>query len=145
MNSVYGDRLLTCRIAPFGHPRIKARLQLPEAFRSLPRPSSAPSAKAFTLCSCSLDHYAILWFSFSAIVVSLPNISISKTILLLSQLLSLFNFQCAGGHSPQTLPRPSPSVAEHLCRSFASGLTHLGFAASPLLIPRDPGSRLPRR
>ena len=84
MNSVYGDRLLTCRIAPFGHPRIKARLQLPEAFRSLPRPSSAPSAKAFTLCSCSLDHYAILWFSFSAIVVSLPNISISKTILLIA-------------------------------------------------------------
>ena len=33
-------------VAPFGHPRINARLQLPEAFRSLPRPSSAPSAKA---------------------------------------------------------------------------------------------------
>ena len=107
MNSVYGDRLLTCRIAPFGHPRIKARLQLPEAFRSLPRPSSAPSAKAFTLCSCSLDHYAILWFSFSAIVVSLPNISISKTILLLSQLLSLFNFQCAGGAARFSAPHPA--------------------------------------
>ena len=107
MNSVYGDRLLTCRIAPFGHPRIKARLQLPEAFRSLPRPSSAPSAKAFTLWSCSLDHYAILWFSFSAIVVSLPNISISKTILLLSQLLSLFNFQCAGGAARFSAPHPA--------------------------------------
>ena len=39
------------RIAPFGYPGIYACLQLPQAFRSLPRPSSAPSAKAFTLCS----------------------------------------------------------------------------------------------
>ena len=36
-------------IAPFGYLRIEARLQLPVAFRSLPRPSSAPSAKAFAL------------------------------------------------------------------------------------------------
>ena len=38
-------------IAPFGHLRINVCLQLPAAFRSLPRPSSAPSAKAFTLSS----------------------------------------------------------------------------------------------
>ena len=36
-------------VTPFGHLRINARLQLPEAFRSLPRPSSTPSAKAFTV------------------------------------------------------------------------------------------------
>jgi hypothetical protein len=29
---------------------------LPRAFRSRPRPSSAPSAKASTVCSSSLDH-----------------------------------------------------------------------------------------
>ena len=28
------------RVSPFGNPRIKACLQLPEAYRSLPRPSS---------------------------------------------------------------------------------------------------------
>ena len=39
------------RIAPFGYPRIDACLRLPEAFRCLPRPSSAPNAKAFTLRS----------------------------------------------------------------------------------------------
>ena len=39
------------RIAPFRYPRIKAYLQLPVAFRSLSRLSSAPSAKAFTLRS----------------------------------------------------------------------------------------------
>ena len=38
-------------VSPFGHLRIIARLQLPVAFRSLPRPSSALSAKAFTLRS----------------------------------------------------------------------------------------------
>ena len=38
-------------IAPFGNLRIKVCLQLPAAYRSLPRPSSAPSAKAFTLRS----------------------------------------------------------------------------------------------
>ena len=42
-------------VSTFGYPRIKAYLQLPVAFRSLSRPSSAPCAKAFTLCSCSLE------------------------------------------------------------------------------------------
>ena len=42
-------------VSPFGHPRISACLQLPEAYRSLPRPSSAPSAKAFPLRSFLLD------------------------------------------------------------------------------------------
>ena len=36
-----------CRVSPFGHPRIKGRSRLPAAFRSLPRPSSPPGAKAF--------------------------------------------------------------------------------------------------
>ena len=34
------------RVSPFGHPRIKAYLQLPEAFRSSLRPSSPLCAKA---------------------------------------------------------------------------------------------------
>ena len=38
-----------CRVSPFGHPRIKACLRLPEAFRSLPRPSSPLCAKASTV------------------------------------------------------------------------------------------------
>ena len=36
-------------IAPFRNPRIKAYLQLPVAYRSLSRLSSAPGAKAFAL------------------------------------------------------------------------------------------------
>ena len=34
------------RVTPFGHPRINGRSRLPAAFRSLPRPSSPPGAKA---------------------------------------------------------------------------------------------------
>ena len=43
------------RVAPFGDPRINGYLLLPEAFRSLSRPSSAPDAKAFPLRSFQLD------------------------------------------------------------------------------------------
>ena len=45
-------------VSPFGHLRIKAYLLLPEAFRSLSRPSSAPNAKAFSLCSFSLELFS---------------------------------------------------------------------------------------
>ena len=43
------------QVSPFGHSRIDGYLRLPETFRSLSRPSSALSAKAFPLCSFSLD------------------------------------------------------------------------------------------
>ena len=43
------------RVAPFGYLRIIAHLQLPAAFRSLSRPSSAPGAKASALRPNSLD------------------------------------------------------------------------------------------
>ena len=46
---------MPCRVSPFGNPRIYAYLQLPAAYRSLSRPSSAPDAKAFSMCSSSLD------------------------------------------------------------------------------------------
>ena len=41
-------------VSPFGSLRIEGYLHLPEAYRSLSRPSSAPSAKAFPLCSYQL-------------------------------------------------------------------------------------------
>ena len=42
-------------VSTFGNLRINAYLQLPAAYRSLSRPSSAPDAKAFALCSYSLE------------------------------------------------------------------------------------------
>ena len=47
-------------VSQFGNLRIEAYLQLPAAYRSLSRPSSAPDAKAFTLCSFLLE---LLFFS----------------------------------------------------------------------------------
>ena len=44
-----------CRVSPFGNLWIAGYLLLPTAFRSLSRPSSAPSAKAFPLCSYFLE------------------------------------------------------------------------------------------
>ena len=49
--SMHDDRVLLCRVSPFGNLRIKGYLLLPEAYRSLSRPSSAPDAKAFPLRS----------------------------------------------------------------------------------------------
>ena len=46
MDSAYGDGGILHRVSPFRYLRIYACLQLPAAFRSLPRLSSAPGAKA---------------------------------------------------------------------------------------------------
>ncbi len=42
--------LSICWVAPFGNPRIKASWQLPEAYRSLVRPSSPLPVQASTIC-----------------------------------------------------------------------------------------------
>ena len=42
------------KVSLFGNPRIKACMQLPAAYRSLPRPSSSPRAKASTMRPYSL-------------------------------------------------------------------------------------------
>ena len=54
-DSTQADGVLLRRVSPFGDPRIKAYVQLPVAYRSLSRPSSAPDAKAFPLRSYQLD------------------------------------------------------------------------------------------
>ena len=47
--------LASRRVSPFGHPEITARVQLPQAYRSLPRPSSPLDAKASTVCLIAFD------------------------------------------------------------------------------------------
>ena len=54
-DSTQVDSVLHCRVPPFGNLRIDGYLRLPEAYRSLSRPSSAPDAKAFPLRSYQLD------------------------------------------------------------------------------------------
>ena len=54
-DSVYDTQVLPVCVPTFGNLRITAYLQLPEAYRSLSRPSSAPDAKAFPLRSFTLN------------------------------------------------------------------------------------------
>ena len=49
--SMHATGVLLQWVSPFGNPRIDGYLLLPEAYRSLSRPSSAPDAKAFPLRS----------------------------------------------------------------------------------------------
>ena len=55
MYSPYSDRSFSCRVSPFRNRRVNGYLLLTAAYRSLSRLSSALSAKASTLRSCSLD------------------------------------------------------------------------------------------
>ena len=50
-DSMHDTQVLPVWVSPFGYLRINGYLLLPEAFRSLSRPSSAPDAKAFPLRS----------------------------------------------------------------------------------------------
>ena len=54
-DSVYDLWFFIIGVPTFGNLRIEAYLQLPAAYRSLSRPSSAPNAKAFSICSSSLE------------------------------------------------------------------------------------------
>ena len=48
-DSTQVDRVLLCRVSPFGNPRIIACFRLPVAYRRSLRPSSATNAKASSL------------------------------------------------------------------------------------------------
>ena len=58
-------------VPPFGHPWITAYVQLPAAFRSLSRPSSAYSAWASALRPFSLDQ--------SLLILRLSNFLLSQS------------------------------------------------------------------
>ena len=69
MDSLNVPWFFTMGVSPFGNLRVNAYLQLTAAYRSLSRPSSAPDAKAFVLCSSSLElpirlSFQIMLFSF---------------------------------------------------------------------------------
>ena len=58
-----------CVVSQFGNLRIEAYLQLPAAYRSLSRPSSAPDAKAFTLCSSLLELLSFAFFAWVSQII----------------------------------------------------------------------------
>ena len=81
MDSVTDDRVLICRVSPFGNLRIDAYVPLPEAYRSLSRPSSAPDAKAFPLRSSSLNLLSLADFRLLGVLGSLNYAGLTKKFL----------------------------------------------------------------
>ena len=113
-------------VSSFRNLRINAYLQLPEAYRSLSRLSSAPSAKAFALRPCSLDHIKLISFEIglypldsllpTKIIVTLPFeivIFLKKelTIIFVSQLL--FSFQGTSWWCSSKPGLPKPRFSSH--------------------------------
>ena len=98
MYSVYVPWFFTMGVSPFGYLRVEAHLQLTAAFRSLSRPSSAPDAKAFALCSYSLELPLLSLYSFVLVLELLEfhkhflgcNSSVKKLFLLYLESLSTF-------------------------------------------------------
>ena len=73
-------------VPTFGNLRITGYVRLPEAYRSLSRPSSAPDAKAFTMRLCSLTFTRLLYLITSSTVKSIH----SRTQVLFISYLSCF-------------------------------------------------------
>ena len=90
----YVSWLFAMSVSTFGYLRINAYLQLPAAFRSLSRPSSAPDAKAFALCSYSLElSYQWLFYQSLGSLRSLELLEFHKNIFwVISSLCSLKTF-----------------------------------------------------
>ena len=89
----YVSWLFAMSVSTFGYLRISAYLQLPAAFRSLSRPSSAPDAKAFALCSYSLElSYQWLFYQSLGSLRSLELLEFHKNIFRLFLSLQLKDF-----------------------------------------------------
>ena len=101
------------RVPPFGDLRIKAHLRLPEAFRSLSRPSSAISAMASTLRSYSLDLCLL------SLIRLLRLKRTTESIMSDSFPLCLFRlFLCSFQGALRALPGPFSKIRGFLRRSL---------------------------
>ena len=66
----------TCRVAPFGNPRIKSYVLIPVAYRSLSRPSSPLRAKASTVCPYLLSSPHTLLLVYADAFISVESLSL---------------------------------------------------------------------
>ena len=87
MYSVYDIRFFTVCVSTFRNLRIDTYLQFPAAYRSLSRLSSAPDAKAFSLCSCLLELLLLQYIFFH---IYLGRFVLSSRIA--ESLLTVFGF-----------------------------------------------------
>ena len=101
MDSSYGTWCLTMWVSPFGYLRIYGYLLLPAAFRSLSRPSSAPSARASALrpfCLTAPHTHSVACagffrnFRFSLVLYLFGYLSVSSMSLPIRQLSLTHSF-----------------------------------------------------
>ncbi len=128
------------RVSPFGHPGLIARVQLPPAYRGLPRPSSPPCAQASPTGLLSLDlscrqaPYAQPERPSAPRPTTLRNLSGTS----LSARAGRIRFPLADSPSQGRQPPPSSLTCQ-----IASGLPAGRPAPLCLLVPRR-ASKVPR-
>ena len=127
MDSRYVLQLFTVGVSPFGNLRIEAYLQLPAAYRSLSRPSSAPDAKAFTLRSYSLELLSFnIWFSILNCLSFFLNISFRDYIVRIEKVslsfVHFFHLSVKLFFYPLLLERPIISYLSSISVRFYSNL-----------------------
>ena len=86
-------------VSQFGDLRIEAYLQLPAAYRSLSRPSSAPDAKAFTLCSSLLELLSFAFFAWVSQIIFTMKKLFPYNVLSYIELCFLLVLACSFEHA----------------------------------------------
>ncbi len=111
LNSACDARSSTRRVAPFGNPRINACLRLPVAFRSLPRPSSAPVPRHPPCALSSLDlHRRISYIRlthalpYSLAKLPLQFIKLNNGLLRIGSRINTLRKEVIQPHVPVRLP-----------------------------------------
>ena len=90
---ICGLQSSTAGVPPFGHLRINSCLQIPGAFRSLPRPSSLSEAKASSVRSCSLslcESLATFRLKFYSFCLEIVALQLEKTRIILQTIISFY-------------------------------------------------------
>ena len=148
MDSVNVPWFFTMGVSTFGNLRIEAYLQLPAAYRSLSRPSSAPDAKAFTLRSYSLELLSFnIWFSilnclsfFWTFRSGITSFRIEKVSL---SFVHFFHLSVKLFFYPLLLERPIISYLSSISVRFYSNLTHTTYIVYVIFLLFDCQRSLP--
>lgn len=107
--------------------------QLPEAYRRLPRPSSAPSAKASTLCPYKLDHK-----DHSKMLASTVQFSSYDRVTHLSRPSAYPPGRFAGPGGPQADAHPTRPQADQVRDSTPRSTTMTAAPSGPNSVPGRP-------
>jgi len=127
-------------VAPFGYPRINACSRLPVAFRSVPRPSSPPGAKASTECPSHAREHRTLLAEGSNHHVQEP--STPGSLRMKRSAHRCPNSACTQRAHQPSQPASPQNASEHMCRR-SLGCIPPGVATQPDLGRSDFAILLP--